>query len=78
MVTNSKVIPNLWKMEGSKLWLKSKIGYTIKSIYFESSNNKIRDYLLNYKKTFNVLGQINENIWNNKKDLQLIIQDLII
>ncbi|MEK9545072.1 MAG: single-stranded-DNA-specific exonuclease RecJ [Pelagibacteraceae bacterium] len=69
---------NILKEKYLSIILKSKLGYTIKSIYFDSSNNKIRDYLLNYKKTFNVLGQINENIWNNKKDLQLIIQDLII
>ena len=58
--------------------LKSKIGFSIKSIFFNSTNNKVAKYLLNYKKTFNVLGHINENIWNNKKALQLTIQDLII
>ena len=58
--------------------LKSKIGFSIKSISFDSVNSKVGEYLLNYKKTFNVLGQINENIWNNKKTIQLTIQDLII
>jgi single-stranded-DNA-specific exonuclease len=58
--------------------LKSKYGFSIKSISFNSANNKVGKYLMNYKKTFNVLGQINENIWNNKKALQLTIQDLII
>ena len=58
--------------------LKSKMGLSIKSISFNSINNKVGKYLLNYKNTFSVLGQINENIWNNKKTLQLIIQDLII
>jgi single-stranded-DNA-specific exonuclease len=58
--------------------LKSKIGFSIKSICFNSVNNKVGEYLLNYKKTFSVLGQISENIWNNKKALQLTIQDLII
>ena len=58
--------------------LKSKMGFSIKSISFNSINNKVGKYLLNYKNTFSVLGQINENIWNNKKTLQLIIQDLII
>ena len=33
---------------------------------------------MNYKDKFNVLGQINENIWNNKKTLQLIIRDVIL
>ena len=60
------------------LILKSKTGFSIKSISFNSVNSKVGEYLLNYKKTFSVLGQINENIWNNKKSLQLTIQDLII
>ena len=60
------------------LILKSKTGFSIKSISFNSVNNKIGEYLLNYKNTLNVLGQINENIWNNKKTLQLTIRDLII
>ena len=58
--------------------LKSRIGSTINSISFNSINTKIAEYLLNYKKNFNVLGQINENFWNNKKSLQLIIKDLIL
>ena len=60
------------------LILKSKTGFTIKSISFNSVNSKIGEYLLNYKNTINVLGQINENIWNNKKTLQLTIRDLIL
>ena len=58
--------------------LKSKIGFSIKSISFNSINNKVGEHLLNYKKNLNVLAQINENIWNNKKVLQLTILDLII
>ena len=58
--------------------LKSKIGFSINSISFNSMNSKIGEHLLNYKKNLNVLGQINENIWNNKKTLQLTIRDLIL
>jgi single-stranded-DNA-specific exonuclease len=58
--------------------LKSKTNFSIKSICFNSVNNKIGEYLLNYKKNLNVLGQINENIWNNKKTLQLTIRDIIL
>jgi len=57
---------------------KSKVGFSIKSISFNSVNSKVGEYLLNYKKNFNVLGQINENIWNNKKTLQLTIRDIIL
>ena len=69
---------NILKNNCLSVILKSKIGFSIKSIYFDSTNNKVTKYLLNYKKTFNVLGQISENIWNNKKTLQLTIHDLII
>ena len=33
---------------------------------------------MNYKNNINVIGQIHENIWNNKKALQLTIRDLIL
>jgi len=60
------------------LIFKSKIGFSIKSISFNSVNSKVGEYLLNYKNNLNVLGQITENIWNNKKTLQLTISDIIL
>jgi single-stranded-DNA-specific exonuclease len=60
------------------LILKSRVGFSIKSISFNSVNSKVGEYLLNYKKKLDVLGQINENIWNNKKALQLTIRDVIV
>ena len=60
------------------LIFKSKVGFSIKSISFNSVNSKVGQYLLNYKKSLSVLGQINENIWNNKKTLQLTIRDVIL
>ena len=64
------------KNGGETLGLSSE--FSIKSISFNSVNSKIGEYLLNYKNNLNVLGQINENIWNNKKTLQLTIKDLIL
>ena len=58
--------------------LKSKTGFSIKSISFNSINTKIGEHLMSYKNNINVIGQINENIWNNKKTLQLTIRDLIL
>ncbi len=58
--------------------LKSKIGYSIKSICFNAVKTNLEKYLLNYKKELNVIGQIKQNIWNNKNTLQLTIKDLII
>ena len=47
--------------------LKSKTGFSIKSISFNSIDTKIGEHLMSYKNNINVIGQINENIWNNKK-----------
>ena len=58
--------------------LKSKTGFSIKSMSFNSINTKIGEHLMSYKNSVNVIGQINENIWNNKKSLQLTIRDLIL
>ena len=60
------------------LILKSKTGFSIKSISFNSINTKVGEYLMNYKNNIDVIGQINENIWNNKKSNQLTIKDLIL
>ena len=58
--------------------IKPRIGSTIKSICFNSINNKIGEYLLSYKDTINIIAQIQENIWNNKKTVQLNIKDIIL
>ena len=74
-----KVIkPTILNNKHISLILKSKIGYSIKSISFNSVNTKIGEYLLNYKKDLNVLGEINENFWNGKNTLQLTVRDLIL
>ncbi len=57
---------------------KSKKGFSINSIAFNSSDFEVGKYLLNYRKNLNVVGQISENFWNNKKTIQLIIKDLIL
>jgi single-stranded-DNA-specific exonuclease len=67
---------NILNNKHISLILKSKTDFSIKSISFNSVNTKIGEYLMNYKNTLNVLGQINENIWNNKKALQLTIRDV--
>ena len=39
---------------------------------------KLGKYLLTYKKKINIIAQIHENNWNNKKTIQLNIKDLIL
>ena len=58
--------------------LKPDSGGSIKAICFNCLNTNIGHYLLSYKKKINIIAQINENIWNNKKTIQLHIKDLIL
>ena len=68
-VLNNKHISNIFV---------SKSGFSIKSIAFNSINEAIGNYLLNYKKEINVIGYLKDNFWNNKKTLQLVVKDLVI
>ena len=58
--------------------LKSKISKSINGVSFNLINSEISKYLLNYKKEIKIIAQIKQNIWNNKKTLQLNILDVII
>ena len=58
--------------------IKPDIGASIKAICFNCLNLEIGNYLLSYKKKINIIAQIHENIWNNKKTIQLNIKDLIL
>ena len=79
MLRDLKIVkPIVLNNKHISLILKSKTGFSIKSISFNSINTKIGEYLISYKNNVTVIGQINENIWNNKKTLQLTIRDLIL
>jgi single-stranded-DNA-specific exonuclease len=58
--------------------IKPNIGSSIKSICFNCIDTPIGEYLLSYKKRINIIAEINENFWNNKKTKQLNIKDLIL
>jgi single-stranded-DNA-specific exonuclease len=57
--------------------IKPNIGPSINSICFNSVNTDIGTYLLTYKKKINIIAILSENIWNNKKTIQLNIKDLV-
>ena len=58
--------------------IKPDVGSSVKTICFNCTNNEIGKYLLTYKKKINIIAQIHENEWNNKKTIQLNIKDLIL
>jgi len=79
LIKNLKVIKlNIVKDKHISVILKSNTVATIKAICFNCLNTKLGYYLLNYKKNINIIAHIHENIWNNKKTIQLNIKDLIL
>ena len=79
LIRNLKVIKfNVIKNKHISVIMKPDIGASIKAICFNCLNTKIGYYLSSYKKKINIIAQIHENIWNNKKTIQLNIKDLIL
>ena len=50
--------------------------FYLNAICFNSKNKDIGNYLLNYKKNFNVAGKIKLNEWNSKTNIELIVDDI--
>lgn len=67
-VINNRHIQNIFK---------NKSGRSMKSISFDCVNSELGKYLLNFKKEFDLIGCIVESNWNSKKDLELIVIDII-
>jgi single-stranded-DNA-specific exonuclease len=79
LINNLKVIKHdVVNNKHLSVFLKPDSGVLIKGISFNCLNTKIGHYLLSYKKKINIIAQINENVWNNKKSIQLNIKDLIL
>jgi single-stranded-DNA-specific exonuclease len=79
LINNLKVIKHdVVNNKHLSVFLKPDSGVLIKGISFNCLNTKIGHYLLSYKKKINIIAQISENVWNNKKSVQLNIKDLIL
>jgi len=79
LINNLKVIKyNVINNKHLSVVLKPDTGVSIKGICFNCLNTNIGHYLLSYKEKINIIAQIQENIWNNKKTIQLNIKDLIL
>jgi len=79
LINNLKVIKHdIIKNKHMSVILKPDTGVSIKGICFNCLNTNIGRYLSSCKKKINIIAQINENFWNNKKTIQLNIKDLIL
>ena len=77
LIKNVKIIKSqIVKNKHISAILKPKIGSSIKAICFNCINTNIGEHLLNNKNNINIIGQIYENFWNNKKSISLNIIDL--
>ena len=78
-IKNLKVIKhNVINKKHLSVILKPDSGGSLKGVCFNCLNTSVGHYLLFYKKNINIIAQISENIWNNKKTIQLNIKDLIL
>ena len=79
LIKNVKIIKaSIINKKHISFLVKPNISSSIKSICFNCINTKLGEYLLSYQKNINIIGEINENIWNNKKNIQLNIKDLLL
>jgi len=79
LIKNLRVIKlDVIKNKHMSTIMKPDTGASIRAICFNCLNTKLGHYLLNYKKRINIIAQIHENIWNNKKTIQLNIKDVIL
>ena len=58
-------------------FIKNRTGKVLPALYFNFLNSDILDHIINYKNEFSIIVQLEENIWNNKKYLQIIIIDIL-
>jgi single-stranded-DNA-specific exonuclease len=77
LIKNVKIIKSqIVKNKHISAIIKPKTGSSIKTICFNCLNTDIGEHLLNNKNNINIIGQIYENFWNNKKSISLNIKDL--
>jgi len=79
LIKNLSVIKlNVIKNKHISVIMKPDSSASFRAICFNCLNTESGHYLLNYKKKINIIAQIHENIWNNKKTIQFNIKDLIL
>ena len=79
LIKNVKVLKsNLVGEKHVSSIIKPKIGASLKTICFNSSNTELGTYLLSYKKQVNIIAELTKNSWHNKNATQLNIKDLFV
>tara|TARA_B100000902_G_scaffold42994_1_gene50695 strand:+ start:2319 stop:4022 length:1704 start_codon:yes stop_codon:yes gene_type:complete len=78
MIENIKILKvKIINKKYVSFFVKSRNGKILKAISFNILESDVTKNLINSKNEMNLIVQIKENLWNNKKSLQLIVLDLI-
>ena len=78
LIENVKIIkPQILKDKYISFFIKSKYGKLIQGFSFNILESAINSTLLNNKNQLSLIVQLKQNIWKNKKKLQLILLDII-
>ena len=79
LIENLKIIKSsILKNKFIYCLVSSSSGKKINAISFSLIDSEISKILLNYKNKVNIIAEINLNLWNGRKSLQLNIQDIIL
>ena len=78
LIENVKILkPKIINDRFISFYIKSKNGKLFPSISFNYLESNVARALISYKNNVSLIVQIKENIWNNKKNLQLMVIDII-
>ena len=78
LIENIKVVKaKIVKNNLISCFLKNKSGKILPAVSFNLSENNISKILINNKNELNLIVQVVSNLWNNKKNLQIVIIDII-
>ena len=79
LIENIKIIkPKILNNKYVTFFIKSNSGKMFPVISFSLLDSELNKRILHYKTKMNLIVQVNENLWNNKKNLQLIVIDVIV
>ncbi len=79
LLENVQIIkPKILKNDFLSFFVKSNSGKLIKGISFSLLESEVGKNILYNKNKMSLIIQIKENLWNNKKNLQIIVSDIIL
>ena len=79
MLENVKIVkPKIIKNRYISFFVKSYYTKILPAISFDFLNSHLSKNILYNKNELTLVIEIKENVWNNKKNIQLIVSDIIV